>query len=148
MAAPQLPQRLAGTLVGRALAGLSADRATDVLGYVLAVGNAVAVADRLPLADAESIEEAVRKAARGIDRGLEALMRARGESASRVLDQTRPLDLFRIGASIDPSLRPKRSLGDLDLEEAAADWGVETEEVEPEIIEIRPPARSRPGARR
>ena len=134
VASSKLPQHLAGTLVGRALAELPGERAGDVLGAILAVGNAIAVADRLPLAEPESIEEALRKSARGIDRGLEALAKRRRESPSRILDQTEPLDLFRIGATLDPDLRPNLSLGDLEAEEEQADWAVESEVMEPEII--------------
>lgn len=133
--APQLPRLLQGALVGRALAELPPERAGELLGYVLGVGNAVAVADRLPLADPETIQSSMRKAVRGIDRGLEALATARRQSAGDVLDRTAPFDLFRVGATLDSQLRPGRTLKDVEEEEATADWAVQTEVQEPEIIE-------------
>jgi len=114
VAAPRLPQRLSGTLIGRALGELPADRASEVLGYVLAVANTLAVADELPLAEPESIRESLAKVVRGIDRGLAELARRRHQSPGQVLDTTQPLDLFRIGATLDPTLRPTRSPADLD----------------------------------
>lgn len=101
-----LPQQLQGTLTGRALAELPEGRAVDVLGYVLAVANTLAVADGMPLADADSVPDAMRKALRGIDRGLAELSRARSQEPGLVLDRTRPLDLFRIGATLDPEIVP------------------------------------------
>ncbi len=90
VASPQLPQRLSETLVGRALAELPADRANEVLGYVLAVANTLAVADELPLAEPASIRESLVKAIRGIDRGLAELARRRDQSPAQVLDATKP----------------------------------------------------------
>ena len=128
-----LPQRLAGTLVGRALAELPAELAADVLGYVLAVANALAVADGLALSDPESVPRALAKAVRGIDRGLAELAKARGQAPHEVLAQTLPLDLFRIGATLDDALRPRgKTLAEIEDEEEAPDWDVETEVLDPE----------------
>ena len=138
--APRLPQLLRGSVVGRALAELPPGRAAEVLGYVLSVGNAVAIADRLPLADPASIGQSLRKAVRGIDCGLAALARAHRLSPGQVLDRTAPFDLFRIGATLDSALRPGRSMADIEEEEAVADWSVQTEVQEPEVIEPEPPA--------
>ena len=101
----RVPKQVAGTLLGEALGKLPPQRASDVLGYVLAVANAVAVADRLPLSASESIPKAVEKTVRGIDRGLEELARARRLPVHEILETTLPRDLFRIGATLDPSLR-------------------------------------------
>ena len=101
-----LPELLQGTQVGRALARLPAGRAADVLGYVLAVANSLAVADGMSLSDTDSIPMAMRKALRGIDRGLEEVALAQRLAPERVLDRTRPLDLFRIGATLDPEIKP------------------------------------------
>ena len=133
--APRLPQLLRGSMVGRALGELAPDRAAEVLGYVLGVGNALAIADRLPLADPASMEQSLRKAVRGIDRGLAARAHAQRLSPGQVLDRTAPFDLFRIGATLDPALRPGRTLDDIEAEEAVADWSVQTEVQEPEIID-------------
>lgn len=133
--AAHLPRPLANALLGRALAELPEGRAADVLGYVMAVGNAIAVADRLPFTDSAAIEKALRKAVRGIDLGLEALAKARHQSPGRVLDRTRPSDLFRVGATLDRSLRPHVTLADLDdLDEVIATWDLDAEVVEPEVI--------------
>jgi len=100
-----LPDRLRGTLLGQALLELPSDRAADILGYVLAVANTIAVADDLSLSDAESIPAALAKAVRGIDMGLRERARVQQRMPSEVLDRTRPLDLFRIAATQDRALR-------------------------------------------
>ncbi len=101
----RLPRELRGTLVAEALAELPGPRAGDLLGYILAVANSIAVADGLPLSDPESIPHALDKAVQGIDAGLRELARLRGEAPHVVLDTTVPLDLFRAGATMDPQLR-------------------------------------------
>ncbi len=101
----ELPRQLRGSLVGEALAQLSAQRAAEVLGYVLAVANSIAVADKLHLSDPESVPVALDKAVRGIDRGLRELARVRGRAPHEVLDTTTPLDLFRTGATLERELR-------------------------------------------
>ena len=72
---------------------------------------------------------------RGIDRGLAEQARAHRLGLGQVLDQTAPFDLFRVGATLDPTLRPGRSMADIEEEEAVADWSVQTEVQEPEIID-------------
>ncbi len=139
--APQLPQRLAGTLVGEALRELPPARAAEILGYVLAVANALAVADELPLSDGGSVEASFGKALRGIDRGLAELARGRDQSRSVVLDGVQPLDLFRIGATLDPSLRPSKTLAQLQEEEERSDWDVETEMIDEEDMTLAPDGR-------
>jgi len=131
--APPLPQRLAGTGVGRALAELPADRAAERLGLVLSVANTLAVADELPLAEPETIRESLAKAVRGIDLGLEELARRSEQSPARVLDTTLPLDLFRIGVTLDPTLRLLERLDQARLrglgERLDRDWNVEPEQI-------------------
>ena len=103
--AERMPKQLAGTLLGEALGQLSLQRAGDVLGYVLAVANAIAVADNLSLSASESIPQALEKAVRGIETGLRELTRVHDTPPKEVLERTLPLDLFRVGATIDSSLR-------------------------------------------
>jgi len=122
-----LPQRLAGTGVGRALSELPAERASEVLGYILAVANTLAVADGLALAESATVERSFRKAIRGIDRGLAELARANGLAPVVVLDQTPPLDLFRIGTTLDPEIARGKPIFDLDLDGDGEDWNVESE---------------------
>ena len=100
-----LPRQLRGTLLAETLAKLGPQRAADVLGYVLSVANSLAVADELPLAERESVPRALEKAVRGIDTGLRELARARSLAPEQILDRTAPLDLFRVGATVDPTLR-------------------------------------------
>lgn len=101
----RLPRQLAGTLLGESLSKLSPQRAADLLGYILGVANSVAVADGLALSASESVPRALEKAVRGIDLGLRELSRSRNLSPHEVLDTTSPLDLFRIGATLDAGLR-------------------------------------------
>ena len=72
--------------------------------------TALAVADDLRLSDPDSIPRATEKAVRGIDRGLRELAKAQREAPHRVLERMRPLDLFRIGATLDDTLYCERSL--------------------------------------
>ncbi|MFI5314802.1 MAG: DUF6178 family protein [Myxococcota bacterium] len=102
-----LPRQLRGSLLGEALAALPEIRAADVLGYVLGVANSLAVADGLSLSESESVPQALEKAVRGIDAGLRELARARNLPPEQVLERTAPLDLFRVAATLDPSLRPR-----------------------------------------
>jgi hypothetical protein len=101
----ELPTQLGGTLLAEALGGLPVERLGDALGQVLSVANWLAVADELPLSEPESIPRALRKAIAGIDRGLRELVSRRNQPPAEVLARTRPLDLFRVGATLDPSLR-------------------------------------------
>lgn len=119
-----------GSHVQQALAGLPPGRATDVLGSILAVGNAIAVADELPLSEPESLQRALAKAMLGVDLGLARLAGAHGLALDRALDQTRPLDLFRIGATLEPRLGRGKTLED--LESADDDWGVELFRFDPD----------------
>jgi len=92
-----LPRQLRGTLVGTALSQLPADRASDILGYILGVANAIAVADGMRLSDSESVPRALERAVTGIDAGLRLLVHARSQEPEVVLEGTRPVDLFRLG---------------------------------------------------
>lgn len=102
-----LPRQLRGSLLGEALAALPEARAADILGYVLGVANSLAVADGLSLSEHESVPRALEKAVRGIDAGLRELARERQLPPAAILDRTAPLDLFRVAATLDPSLRAR-----------------------------------------
>ena len=131
-AAGQVPKRLRGCPLERALAELPPERGNEVMSAILEVANTLAVADRLPLAESETVARSLAKALRGIDRGLAEIARAQNQSLGAVLDATPPLDLFRIGATLDPDLRPSASLGDLEDDEEGADWNVELEMISEE----------------
>lgn len=105
VAAVSLPRQLRGSLLGEALAKLEPRPAGDILGYVLGVANSLAVADGLSLSEPESVPRALEKAVRGIDAGLRELARARNQAPEQVLERTAPLDLFRVAATSDSSLR-------------------------------------------
>lgn len=68
----------------------------------LALANQVAVADRLPLGDAESIPKSIEKAAAIASRGLDELVQRHGLAAAELLGRVPLVRLFRIGAHLDP----------------------------------------------
>ena len=139
----QVPARLSGSLAGRALLELPLERANAVMGEILAVANALAVADKLPLAEPETVERSLAKALRGIDRGLAEVARARDQGLGVVLDGTPVMDLFRIGATLDTGLRPRKSFSELLAEEQDGDWNVETEILSEEDRTLGPDGRIR-----
>src|SRR5262249_23893522 len=100
-----LPDPFGGTLLAEALAGTDPARLADALDQVLAAANWLAIAHDLPPSEPESIPRALRKAIAGIDRGLRELASRRNQPPAEVLARTRPLDLFRVGATLDPDLR-------------------------------------------
>jgi len=124
VASGRLPTQLEGTMIGRALRELSAERAAQVLADILAVANSVAVADGMRLSEPESIPGALRKAVEGIDRGLAELAQVRGLGIAEVVEVTPVQQLFRIAATLDPELArtpPAREpYEDIDDEDPAA----------------------------
>ena len=127
----QPPALLEGTVIGDAMAGLAPERAAERFADILVVANALAVADELPLAEPESVSRSLEKAVRGIERGLVALAEAHDRPASDVLDRVPPTQLFRVGATLDPSLRPSKTIFDVETEEASDAWAVPTEVIDP-----------------
>jgi len=100
---PQLPgPREAGHRVFQAVAQLAdAERLACFYAFV-AVSNQVAVADRMPLGDAESTPRAIDKTARLISEGLAHVASENGLEDTDVLRRV-PLErLFSIGANLDP----------------------------------------------
>lgn len=140
------PARADKILLGQTLAELPADRGNEVMSSILAVANSLAVADRLGLMDDATAERSLAKAVRGIERGLEEIARAQNRSLVEVLDAIPPLDLFRVGATLDSSLRPRTPRDDWTEPEEGDDWDVETEMVEgenekPANLNVRPGTR-------
>lgn len=91
----------------RAAAELGADERRVFFHRFVTLANQVAVADRLPLGDAESIPSAIEKAAALASRALVHVAERKGLSPVEVLRRL-PLErLFRVGASLDPSARPQ-----------------------------------------
>ncbi|MFQ5697371.1 MAG: DUF6178 family protein [Myxococcota bacterium] len=100
-----IPRQLEGSRVGEALQRLPPDAASAVLRRILALTNAVAVADDLVLSEANAIPKALEKAVRGVDAGLLEAARVQDRPLEEILVTTLPFDLFRIGATGDPTLR-------------------------------------------
>lgn len=63
----------------------------------VSLANQVAVADRLPLGDAESLPKAIEKAAATASAGLDQLAARHGRTPLEVLERTPLVRLFRIG---------------------------------------------------
>lgn len=151
MAAPPasetaVPDVLIGTALGRAVAALPAQRASEIMGQLFSLANAIAVADRLSLSVAAALEHSLGKALEGVDRGLAALAAARHRSLSEIADTTSPRDLFRVGMTLSPELHPQPSLGELEAHEADAeglDWGVSYEWLAEEDETLDPSGRPR-----
>jgi hypothetical protein len=95
----------------RALAALGEEERRPYVFALLALANRVAVADRLPLGDAESVPRALEKVAALASRGLDRLAAAHGLAPVDVLRRA-PLErLFRVGftlerAADEPARRP------------------------------------------
>jgi RNA polymerase sigma factor (sigma-70 family) len=122
-----IPALLEGSALGRGLSELEASRSGEIQDQLFALANAVAVADRLPLAEAAALEYSLRKAVEGVDRGLVALATAHMRSVGETVDTTPARDLFRIGVALNPELHPQPTLGELEeteKEEATFDWAV------------------------
>jgi hypothetical protein len=93
--------------VFQAIAALDADERLASFYAFVAVANKIAVADRMPLGDAESIPRAIEKAARLIDGGLAHVAAENGLAAAEVLRGVSMERLFRVGANLEPeSARP------------------------------------------
>jgi hypothetical protein len=101
---PRLPAAAdESALLFRAIAALEEEERRTAFHALVALANKIAVADRLPLSDAESTPRAIAKAARFASAGLELLAREQGMDPAAVLRRA-PLDrLFRVGANLDPA---------------------------------------------
>jgi hypothetical protein len=99
---PELPAAPDASLSLFRAAGELGDEARRRFFYAfLALANQVAVADALPLGDAESIPKAIDKAARVASRGLDHLAERHGVAPLEVLGRTPLPRLFRIGFHLD-----------------------------------------------
>jgi hypothetical protein len=100
---PDLPVAApGGHRVFRAIAELGDDERRAAFYAFVAVANKVAVADRLPLSDAESTPRAIEKAARLISHGIAYVACERGFSDAELLRRLGLERLFGIGANLDP----------------------------------------------
>jgi uncharacterized protein DUF6178 len=100
---PRLPETGGpGDRIFRAIAELDeAERRTIFYAFV-GLANRIAVADRLPLGDAESTPKAIAKAARFASSGLAYLAREHGLRDAELLRRAGVEHLFRVGANLDP----------------------------------------------
>jgi hypothetical protein len=100
---PRLPvSSTAAHSLWRALAALAPDERRVYLLAFLTLANRVAVADKLPLGDADSIPQAIEKAVSLASRGLDHLVAAHGVSPTDVLRRTTLERLFRVGFTLAP----------------------------------------------
>jgi len=111
---PRLPVSSASShSLLRALAALGEDERRPFLVALLSLANRIAVADKLPLGDADSIPVALEKAAATVSRGLDHLVAMHGAAAIDVLRRTSLERLFRVGFTLDPgAVRPEPAPGD------------------------------------
>ena len=123
---PRLPEgRDARHLVFRAMVALSPDERRGAFFAFVAVANAVAVADRMDLADAETTPAAIEKAAVWTSRGIEHVAAANQLDAAEVLRRVPLRRLFRVGANLDPEAAgpPRRRHADAGDDGESADAG-------------------------
>jgi len=98
---PQLPSRLTDTYsLFRAAAELSEDERRGFFYGFISMANKVAVADRMPLGDAETLPEAIGVAAAVVTQGLEHIATANGLGLADTLRRVGLERLFRVGASL------------------------------------------------
>ena len=100
---PQLPVASeSGPLVFRTIAQLADHERRASLYAFIATANKVAVADRMPLGDAESTPRAIEKAAHWISEGLAFVASENGIEPVEVLRSVPLQRLFQIGANLHP----------------------------------------------
>lgn len=100
---PGLPAtRDAEQLIFRTLALLEDEERRACFYAFIAVANKLAVADRMPLGDAESTPRAIEKAAHFISEGLAFVSAENRLEAVEVLRRVPLGRLFRVGANLDP----------------------------------------------
>ncbi len=100
---PQLPEVGGpGDRVFHAIGALPDDARRASFYAFIALANRVAVADRMPLGDAEATPKAIAKAARITSAGLAHVASENGLSDTEVLERASLEHLFRVGANLDP----------------------------------------------
>lgn len=100
---PRLPETGGtGDRIFRAIAELDEAERRAIFYAFIALANRIAVADRLPLGDAESTPAAIAKAARFASAGLAYLAAEHGLRDAELLRRVSVEHLFRVGANLDP----------------------------------------------
>jgi hypothetical protein len=104
---PRLPGAPdSGPLLLRAAAQLAGEERARFFFAFLALANKVAVADRLPLGEAESIPQAMDKATLLASRGLEHVAQANSLDPPAVLRRISLERLFRVGSNLERDATP------------------------------------------
>ena len=99
---PDLPAAYeGGPSLFRALASLDAEERRPCLFAFLAVANRVAVAERLPLGEADTLPRAIDKVARLASLGLDFLVEEHGVEPAQVLRRAGLERLFRVGVNLE-----------------------------------------------
>jgi len=102
---PELPVAAkAGHAVFRAASELSDEERHSFFYAFVGIANKVAVADHMALGDAETLPRAIEKAASVVSSGLLHIAEERGIALPEVLRRASLERLFRVGASLDPSV--------------------------------------------
>ena len=98
---PELPEAVQAThSVFRAAAELDDESRRGFFYAFVATANKVAIADALPLGDADTLPETIEIAARVVSEGLEHLATVNGLSMPDILRRVSLERLFRVGASL------------------------------------------------
>ena len=105
----------------RAISELDAAERRGAFYAFVGLANRVAVADGLPLSDAESMPRAIEKAAHFASEGLALLCREHGLSGPEILRRVSLARLFQVGANLDPEAARPRKPGSDDTEAADLD---------------------------
>ena len=100
---PSLPEAQGpAQRIFRAIAELDPEERSSAFYAFVALANKVAVADKLPLSDAESTPRAIEKAARFASDGLALVAEEHGLTDVEVLRRVTLERLFTVGANLDP----------------------------------------------
>ena len=101
---PELPARVTqANSLFRAIGELAEDERRAAFYAFVSLANKIAVADRMPLGDAETLPRAIEKAASIASHGLDWIGAERSLPLADVLRRTTLDNLFRVGASLDRS---------------------------------------------
>jgi hypothetical protein len=106
---PDLPATIGEShSVFRAAAELSEEERRGFFYAFVAIANKVAVADRMPLGDAETLPKAIQAAAEVVSEGLEHVATTNGIGLTDALRRVGLDRLFRVGASLGGRKPPPR----------------------------------------
>ena len=128
---PELPATISRSqAIFRAAAELEEHERRGFFYAFVAVANKVAVADRMPLGDAETLPQAIAAAAEVVSEGLEHVAQRNGIGLADALRRV-PLErLFRVGASLGGRRPPP--LTDPDEDDSAEQEGQESGDSKPQ----------------